>query len=44
MENLAAGDVQLTEADIAEINEAIAKHEVKGDRYFGNPQVAHLWG
>ncbi|KZT67696.1 Aldo/keto reductase [Daedalea quercina L-15889] len=44
LENLAAGDVQLTEADLAEINEAIAKHEVKGDRYFGNPQIAHLWG
>ena len=44
LENLAAGDVELTAADLAEINEVIAKHEVKGDRYFGNPEAAHLWG
>ncbi|KZT71736.1 Aldo/keto reductase [Daedalea quercina L-15889] len=44
LENLAGGDVQLTEADLAEINGIIAKYEVKGDRYFGNPEAAHLWG
>ncbi|KZT71694.1 Aldo/keto reductase [Daedalea quercina L-15889] len=44
LENLAGGDVELTEADLAEINSIIAKHEVKGDRYFGNPETAHLWG
>ncbi|KAH9934624.1 aldo/keto reductase [Fomitopsis serialis] len=44
LENAAGGDVELTEADLAEINEAIARHEVKGDRYFGNDQAAHLWG
>ncbi|EPT06152.1 hypothetical protein FOMPIDRAFT_1021199 [Fomitopsis schrenkii] len=44
LENLAGGDVELTAADLAEINDVIAKHEVKGDRYFGNPEAAHLWG
>ena len=44
LENIEAGDVELTAADVAEINEVIAKHEVKGDRYFGNPEAAHLWG
>ncbi|KAH9842658.1 aldo/keto reductase [Rhodofomes roseus] len=44
LENLAGGDVVLTEADLAEINAVLEKHEVKGDRYFGNPAAAHLWG
>ena len=44
LENLAGGDVQLTETDVAEINEVLARHEVKGDRYFGNAEAAHLWG
>ncbi|KAI0733041.1 aldo/keto reductase [Fomitopsis betulina] len=44
LENLAGGDVALSAADISEINEALVKHEVKGDRYFGGPEVAHLWG
>ncbi|EPT04693.1 hypothetical protein FOMPIDRAFT_1113169 [Fomitopsis schrenkii] len=44
LENLAGGDVLLTETDVSEINEALARHEVKGDRYFGNSEAAHLWG
>ncbi|KAI0724067.1 aldo/keto reductase [Fomitopsis betulina] len=44
LENLASGDIELTAADLAEINGVIAKHEIKGDRYFGNADAAHLWG
>jgi len=44
LENLAAGDIVLTEADKAEIANITATHEVKGDRYFGNDAAAHLWG
>jgi len=44
LENLAGGNVLLSEQDMAEINDAISKHEVKGDRYFGKPEMAHLWG
>jgi len=44
LENLAAGDVVLTEQDIKDINDTIAAHTVKGDRYFGNDEAAHLWG
>ncbi|CCM02342.1 uncharacterized protein FIBRA_04436 [Fibroporia radiculosa] len=44
LENLAGGDVELTETDRAEILNIISTYEVKGDRYFGNPQAAHLWG
>ena len=44
LENLAGSDIVLTATDVSEINEAIAKHEVKGDRYFGSDEAAHLWG
>ncbi|KAI0728269.1 hypothetical protein C8Q72DRAFT_780159, partial [Fomitopsis betulina] len=44
LENLAGSDIVLTATDVSEINEAIVKHEVKGDRYFGSDEAAHLWG
>lgn len=44
MENLAGGDVEFYEEELAEVNAVISKHEVKGDRYFGDPEAAHLWG
>lgn len=44
LENLEGGDVLLSEAEVSEINAAIGRHEVKGDRYFGSPETAHLWG
>ncbi|GBE89488.1 Pyridoxal reductase [Sparassis crispa] len=43
LENLAAGDVGLTTDEKASIDAVIAGHEVKGDRYFGDPN-AHIWG
>ena len=44
MENLEGGDILLTETEISEINDAIARHDVKGDRYFGKPEAEYLWG
>ncbi|KAI0780798.1 aldo/keto reductase [Trametes elegans] len=46
LENIAAGDVELTEADVAEISDILAKHPVKGGRYVDNvdPKALHLWG
>ncbi|CCM02341.1 uncharacterized protein FIBRA_04435 [Fibroporia radiculosa] len=44
LENLSGGDVELSEADKAELAKIIADHEIKGDRYFGNDAAAHLWG
>ncbi|EAU87803.1 aldo/keto reductase [Coprinopsis cinerea okayama7 len=45
LENLKAGDIQLSDADLDEINKVIATHQVKGDRYFGqSEEESHLWG
>ncbi|KAI0720960.1 aldo/keto reductase [Cerioporus squamosus] len=46
LENLAAGDIELTKAELDEIADIMAKHEVKGERYLGGPanQMLHLWG
>ncbi|TFK89520.1 aldo/keto reductase [Polyporus arcularius HHB13444] len=46
LENLAAGDIELTQAELDEIADIMAKHEVKGERYFGGEanQMLHLWG
>lgn len=45
VENLAAGDIVLSPEEKAEVDNIIASHEIKGDRYYGAPQeVAHLWG
>ena len=44
IENLGAGDVTLSMEEVKEINDIIAAHEVKGDRYFGNDRAALLWG
>lgn len=45
LENLEAGDLKLSNDQLAEINMAIETHEVKGDRYYGlSDQEAHLWG
>ncbi|KAH9950693.1 aldo/keto reductase [Amylocystis lapponica] len=45
LENLAAADIALTDAEIAEIAEILDKHTVKGGRYVDvDPKVLHLWG
>ena len=45
LENLQAGDIKLSEGDLAEVNKIIDTHEVKGDRYFGkSDEEMHLWG
>ncbi|KAJ7271737.1 aldo/keto reductase [Mycena rebaudengoi] len=45
LENLHAGDVVLSAADVQEMNDIIAKHGVKGDRQIGVPdEMLHLWG
>ncbi|KAI0673095.1 aldo/keto reductase [Trametes maxima] len=46
LENIAAGNVELTEADLAEVDDILAKHTVKGGRYRDDvdPTVLHLWG
>ncbi|EIW60012.1 aldo/keto reductase [Trametes versicolor FP-101664 SS1] len=46
LENLAAGDVELTPAELAEIDDILAKHTVKGGRYNDavDPKMLHLWG
>ena len=45
MENLEAGDIKLSGADLAEANEIISAHTVKGGRYLGkSDQEMFLWG
>ena len=44
LENLAAGEVVITDEELSEITATLLKHEVKGDRYFGDDAKAHLWG
>jgi len=44
LENLGAGDVDLSAEDLKEISEIMATHDVKGDRYFGNDRAILLWG
>ncbi|OJT14576.1 Pyridoxal reductase [Trametes pubescens] len=46
LENLAAGDVELTQAELAEIDDILAKHTIKGGRYNDavDPKMLHLWG
>ncbi|KZT11235.1 Aldo/keto reductase [Laetiporus sulphureus 93-53] len=44
LENLAGGDVEFSEQELADINAVISKHEITGDRYFGGPEMAQLWG
>ncbi|TFK29154.1 aldo/keto reductase [Coprinopsis marcescibilis] len=44
LENLRAGDVQLSGKDLDEINAVIERNEIKGDRYSGqSEEEAHLW-
>jgi len=42
-ENLGAADIDLTEEELAEMNEFAEQAEVKGGRY-GGPQAALTWG
>jgi len=45
LENLAGGDIDLTEEDLQEINKGIETIDVKGDRYYGlSDKEMHLWG
>ncbi|KAJ7072879.1 aldo/keto reductase [Mycena amicta] len=45
LENLQAGDVELSAEDVKKVSDIIAKHGVKGDRANGMPpEKMHLWG
>ncbi|KAI9065149.1 aldo/keto reductase [Trametes sanguinea] len=46
LENIAGGSIELTQEDLTEIDEILAKNPVKGGRYSDNvdPAVLHLWG
>jgi len=44
LENIQAGDIVFSQAELKEISDLLAKHEVKGDRYFGmSDEQLHLW-
>ena len=43
IENLGGGDVEFTDAELSELTQALEKHEVKGDRYFGDKEGQWLW-
>ncbi|KAJ7640836.1 aldo/keto reductase [Mycena polygramma] len=46
LENCQAGDIELSKEEFAELTEMAdtVQAEVKGDRYMGGPEQAHLWG
>ncbi|KAI0753711.1 aldo/keto reductase [Fomes fomentarius] len=46
LENIAAGNVVLTDAELAEIDDILAKIPIKGGRYFDevDQKTLHLWG
>lgn len=46
LENLASGEVELSEADLVEIDELLAKTSIKGGRYNDSmdPKMLRLWG
>ncbi|KAJ4485874.1 aldo/keto reductase [Lentinula aciculospora] len=46
LENLEAGDVELTSEEIKAIEQVLVDHPVSGERYIGGPANAHLhlWG
>ena len=46
LENIASGDVELSEADLAEIDGLLAKTSIKGGRYNDavDPKMLRLWG
>ncbi|KAJ7078063.1 aldo/keto reductase [Mycena epipterygia] len=44
LENCAAGDIELSAEDFAEITAIAEKGEVRGDGTAGGPEVEHLWG
>ncbi|KAF5387562.1 hypothetical protein D9757_006508 [Collybiopsis confluens] len=44
LENLKAGDIVLTAEEFQAIEEVLVANPVVGDRYFGNDDMAHLWG
>jgi hypothetical protein len=45
MENLEGGEVELSEAEVKEIMDAVAGNRVKGGRYADVPDsVVRLWG
>ncbi|KAJ3733988.1 aldo/keto reductase [Lentinula guzmanii] len=44
LENLKAGNIQLTPEESKAIHEVITANPTVGDRYFGSDEGAHLWG
>ncbi|KAJ6595705.1 aldo/keto reductase, partial [Mycena vulgaris] len=44
LENCAAGDIELSAAEIAEVTAIAEKGEVRGDRMAGGKELEHMWG
>jgi pyridoxine 4-dehydrogenase len=44
LENVSAGNIELSAEDLKEIDEILAIYEVKGDRYYGDDKAMMLWG
>ncbi|KAJ7506644.1 aldo/keto reductase [Mycena galericulata] len=44
LENSAAGDIELSDKEVAEITAIAEKGDVSGGRYSGGPEMQYLWG
>ena len=44
VENMKGGEIDLLREETEQINGLVNEFNVKGDRYFGNDEAAHLWG
>jgi pyridoxine 4-dehydrogenase len=44
LENVSAGNIDLSAEDLKAIDEILATYEVTGDRYFGDDKAIMLWG
>ncbi|KII88651.1 hypothetical protein PLICRDRAFT_176211 [Plicaturopsis crispa FD-325 SS-3] len=44
VDNAKGGSLDLTSEEKAALDNIVNNYEVKGDRYFGGPEQAHLWG
>ncbi|KAJ7506636.1 aldo/keto reductase [Mycena galericulata] len=43
-ENSAAGDIEISDKELAEITEIAEKGDFRGSRYMGGPEMQYLWG
>jgi hypothetical protein len=45
LENLKAGDIELSMEEFRELTRAVEEHDVRGDRGFGlSAEASHFWG